>query len=73
MTSESLRFWKKTIFWKNMEKTFAMFGGPTTAGLHALNAQDVWVWMAGLSATAGALLAIWMVDHDEDGVVDLFE
>lgn len=67
------KFWVKTIFWENMKKTCAVFGGPAVAGLHSLDAANEWIWFAGLFATLGALLSIWMVDNNKDGIVDLFE
>lgn len=67
------KFWRKTIFWESMQRTMAILAGPTTAGLSAFEAGNGWVWSAGICATLGALLSIWMVDHNKNGIVDLFE
>lgn len=67
------KFWRKVVFWENMQKTCAVFGGPATAGLSYLEAASGWVWAAGMFATLGALLSIWMVDHNKNGIVDIFE
>jgi hypothetical protein len=67
------KFWKRTIFWENMKKTCALGGGPVTAGLHQFEAANVYVWLSGMLALLGAVLAIWMTDNDKDGQVDLFQ
>jgi len=66
-------FWKKSLFWQNMAKTCALFGGPVTAGLHEFEAASVWVWVSGIIAMLGALIGIWMSDNNNNGIVDLFE
>jgi hypothetical protein len=67
------QFWRKTIFWENMKKTCALFGGPVTAGLHQFEAANGYVWLSGLLSLLGAALAIWMTDPDKDGTIDLFQ
>jgi hypothetical protein len=67
------KFWTKTIFWDNLKKTCALFGGPVTAGLHQFQAADAYVWLSGALAMLGAVLTIWATDNNKDGVVDLFE
>ena len=67
------KFWTKTLFWENMKKSCALFGGPVTAGLHQFEAADVWVILSGGISMLGALLAIWATDNDKDGTVDLFQ
>lgn len=67
------KFWRRTIFWENMKKSCALFGGPVTAGLHQFQAADLWVCLSGAIAMLGALLAIWATDNNKDGIVDLFE
>lgn len=67
------KFWRKTIFWENIKKTCAIFGGPTTLTFHMFQAADIYIIMSGLTAGLGAIIAIWMTDNDKDGTVDLFE
>lgn len=67
------KFWKKTLFWDSLMKTCAIFGGSTTAGLHAFAAADGLVFFAGAFSTLGALLSIWMIDGNKNGTPDLFE
>ena len=71
--SEKHKFWKKTTFWELVKKTIAVFAAPGVVGLHELGAADVWMRIASLISIVGALLAIWAVDHDKNGIVDLFE
>lgn len=66
-------FWIKTIFWENIKRTCAILGGPTAAGLHVFQAGDLWVVVSAAISFLGAILAIWMVDADRDGVVDIFQ
>lgn len=71
--SEKHKFWKKVIFWENVKKTIAVFAAPGVVGLHELGAADHWMLVAGIFSFFGAVLAIWMTDHDKNGIVDLFE
>lgn len=67
------KFWTKVIFWENVKKTCAVFGGPATAGLSFMNAGDLWVCLSGGLTAIGAVLAIWVTDYNKNGIVDLFE
>ena len=71
--SENNKFWKKTVFWENVKKTIAVFAAPGVVGLHEMGAADHWMIIAGGFSFVGAVLAIWAVDHNNNGVVDLFE
>jgi hypothetical protein len=71
--SEKNKFWKKTLFWENVKKTIAVFGAPGVFGLHELGAADKWMAAAVAFSLFGAVLAIWAVDNDKDGIVDLFQ
>jgi len=67
------KFWSKAVFWNNVQKTLAIFGGPTTLTFHMFDAADIWVILSGLTSAAAAGIAIWFTDSDKDGVVDIFE
>jgi hypothetical protein len=67
------KFWRKTLFWENVKKTIAVFAAPGVVGLHKLNVDDCYMYAAGAAALLGAVLAIWCVDNDKNGIVDLFE
>lgn len=67
------KFWKKTLFWENMKRTFATFSGPTVVGLHEFGAADRWVILAAVLSMLGGMLSIWMTDLNNNGTVDLFE
>lgn len=67
------KFWKKTIFWENLKKSCAIFGGPTVVGFHMFDAADIYVCLSGITAMMGAFVSIWMTDNDKDGIIDLFE
>ena len=62
-----------TAFWENVKKTLVTFTGPTVVGFHEFGAADKWVMIAGLVGMLGGMLSIWMTDHNNNGVVDLFE
>lgn len=67
------KFWIKTAFWENVKKTIAVFAAPGVVGLHEMGASDNWMIVAGGFSCLGAVLAIWAVDNDKDGIVDLFQ
>lgn len=67
------KFWIKTAFWENVKKTIAVFAAPGVVGLHEMGASDNWMIVAGGFSFLGAVLAIWAVDNDKDGIVDLFQ
>ncbi len=68
-----MSFWKYTIFWENVKKTLAVFTGAAVYTLHDLQVADVTMMITvGLSMLA-AILSIWFVDHDKDGIVDIFQ
>lgn len=71
--SEKYKFYKKTLFWESVKKTIAIFGAPGVLGLHEFGAADSWLMIAGGFSFFGAILAIWCVDNDKDGIVDLFQ
>jgi hypothetical protein len=70
---KKVAFYKKTLFWENVKKTIAVFAAPGVVGLHKLNVEDGYMYAAGAFALLGAVLAIWMIDNDKNGIVDLFE
>jgi hypothetical protein len=67
------KFWRKTIFWENVKKTIAVFAAPGVVGLHEIEAARGLILAAGALSMAGAVLAIWAVDNNKDGIVDIFE
>lgn len=68
-----MKFYKKTIFWENVKRTLATFSGPTMLGLHEFGTADKWMMLAGGIGMLGGMLAIWMTDQDNNGLVDIFE
>jgi nucleoside permease NupC len=68
-----MKFWKKTIFWENIKRTLATFSGPTVVGLHEFGAADKWMITAAVMSMVAAVLAIWMTDNDNNGLVDIFQ
>jgi len=71
--SDKYKIWKRTPFWENIKKTIAVFAAPGVVGMHELGAADHWMLIAGGFSFMGAVLAIWAVDHDKNGIIDLFE
>lgn len=71
--SEKFKFWKKTSTWENIKKSIAIFAAPGVVGLHEMGASDKLMIIAGGLSFIGAVLAIWIVDQDKNGIVDIFE
>lgn len=71
--SDKYKIWKRTIFWENIKKTIAIFAAPGVVGLHEMGASDTLMIIAGGFSFTGAILAIWAVDHDKNGIIDWFE
>lgn len=67
------KFYHKTAFWGSVRNTVAIFTGPTMIGLHEFGAADAFTIVAGCMGFLGAILSIWIVDSDKDGLVDLFQ
>ena len=61
------------MFWENIKRTIATFSGPTIVGLHEFGTADKWIILAGVLGMLGGVLSIWMTDHNNDGIVDMFE
>lgn len=68
-----MKFYTKTIFWENVKRTLATFSGPAVVGVSEFGAADGWVISAGVVAMLGGMLSIWMTDHNNNGIIDLFE
>lgn len=66
-------FYAKTVFWENIKKTLAVFSGPAVFSLHTIGVDEGWMLAGGIIAGITAVLAIWLVDNNNDGVIDLFQ
>lgn len=66
-------FLKKTIFWSRVRDSLAIFGTPGGAIAAYVETNPAWLCLSAVSAVLVALIAIWMVDHDKNGIVDIFE
>lgn len=67
------KFWIKTFFWQRVRDSLAIFGAPGGAIAAYVESNPFWLAVSVASAIAVALIAIWMTDHDKNGIVDLFE
>lgn len=67
------KFWKYTTFWDKVIKSLALFGpgGGVVAGKYL--DDPFWIGVGIVSALVAGWLAIWMVDKDNNGIVDIFE
>lgn len=67
------KFWKHTSFWDKVIKSLALFGpsGGVVAGKYL--DDPFWMGAGVVSALIAGGLAIWMVDKDNNGIVDIFE
>lgn len=66
-------FWKKTNFWDKVRNSLAIFGTPGGAIAAYVDANPFWLAVSVVSAIAIGLIAVWMVDNDKNGFVDIFE
>lgn len=73
MEKKKVSIFKKTIFWENVKRSLAILSGPTVYSLHELQVDDTYMLIAGAVTMFTAILAIWMVDNDKNGIIDLFE
>lgn len=67
------KFWKYSAFWDKVIKTLALFG-PTGGVIAGKYAEDpFWIGVGLTSLLLSAVLSIWLVDKDNNGLVDMFE
>jgi hypothetical protein len=71
--NKSVSWYKRTIFWEMVKRTLAVVSGPTVYGLHELAVGDTTMLIAGSVAMIAAVISIWFVDNDSDGIIDLFQ
>lgn len=67
------KFWTKTLFWQRVRDSLAIFGTPGGAIAAYIETNPAWLCLSAVSAVLVALIAIWMADHDKNGIVDIFE
>lgn len=67
------KIFKRTFFWQRVRDSLAIFGTPGGAIAAYMDANPLWLTLSAVSAVGVALIAIWMVDHDKNGIVDIFE
>ena len=67
------KFWRKTIFWQRLRDSLAIFGMPSGALAAYMKANPFWLLLSVVSGILIALIAIWMADKDNNGIVDIFE
>lgn len=68
-----MKFYKKTFFWNRVRDSLALLGptGGILVGEFTSN-----LWAIGISISSALIvgwIAIWFVDNDKNGFVDLFE
>ena len=73
MVKKKVAIYKRTVFWQMLQKSLALFSGPAMFTLHEFKAGTVLMIIAGIIGTSAALISIWFVDNDNNGIVDLFE
>ena len=67
------KWYHKTIFWKATVDTFTGLSGLTAASLHSLHTNDPWIWAAGACGILGLIGQKWVIDHNNNGIIDFFE
>lgn len=67
------KFWKYTTFWDKVIKSLALFGTPVGISAGYFQANPTYLFIGGICAFVSAALAIWMVDENNDGLVDIFQ
>jgi hypothetical protein len=68
-----MKFYHKTSFWKKLEATFGMLGAATVTGMGVEEVSSVWFVVIGICGIIAKLIFVWIEDHDDNGIVDLFE
>lgn len=68
-----MKFWKYTSFWNYVIKTLALLGTPGGIAIAQWQNDPTWLTVTGISAFLSAALGIWIVDKDNNGIVDIFE
>lgn len=68
-----MKFWKKVIFWDRFRNTLALLGAPGGAVAGYVQTDPVWLTVGAVCGFVAAAIAIWMVDKNNNGVVDIFE
>lgn len=68
-----MKFWKYSSFWNMTIKTLALLGTPGGIAIAQWQDDPMWLTITGLCAFLSAALGIWMVDKNNNGLVDIFE
>lgn len=68
-----MKYYHKTSFWGKVRDSFALFGTITTGTLAIVQIPYGWIIFSSGMTFLGSLIAIWMVDSDNDGIVDLYD
>jgi hypothetical protein len=68
-----MKFYKKTIFWERVKNSLAIFGMPSGALAAYIEMNPTFLLISAISGALIAFIAVWMTDHDKNGIVDLFE
>jgi hypothetical protein len=66
-------YFKRTSFWQKVRDSLAVFGVPSGALAAIVGTDPLWLTISAISAALVALIAIWLVDKDGNGIVDIFE
>ena len=66
-------FFKRAIFWNRVRDTLAILGTPGGAIAAYVNTNPLLLTISVVCAVLVAAIAIWMVDSDKNGIVDIFQ
>lgn len=68
-----MKFYHKTSFWKKLETQLSIFSGFTVVGMGYEHAPYWSFMLVGVFGIIAKSIFIWIEDHDNNGIVDIFE
>lgn len=68
-----MSYFKTVSFWTKLNHSVQLFGTGSQVALVAAEASPVWNYVAAGATVVTMLFTIWMVDINNNGVVDVFE
>lgn len=68
-----MNIWHKSATWEKVQLSINILLSMTQGALIIGDSKHIWNYIVLAGQIIGALIGIWMVDKDKDGVPDLFQ
>lgn len=68
-----MSIFKKSATWEKIQLSINILLSITQGGLIMGDSEHIWNYLVLSGQIIGALIGVWMVDKDKDGVPDVFE